>query len=167
MGRPAVRALLPVLVLAAPMTACSSIGSITGAVTGAAAGGGSVNPAVGYAVGIGAKAATDALIKSLSRSRHGREQDALATAAGSLPPGAAGAWAVHHRPPLFDDAHGRVTVIRDIPNGLAPCKEAVFTLLGGKRDAPLGSYTTAVCRGATGWRWAGVEPSTRRWGFLQ
>ncbi len=69
--------------------------------------------------------------------------------------------------PLFDDAHGRVTVIRDIPNSLAPCKEAVFLLLGGKRDAPLGAYTTPVCKGSSGWRWAAAEPTTRRWGFLQ
>lgn len=161
------RRLITALALATPVTAaCGSIGSITGAVTGAAAGGGSVNPAVGYAVGIGTKAATDALVKHLSRSRHAHEQDALATAAGSLEPGATATWAIHHRPPLFDDAHGRVTAVRDIPNPLAPCKEVVFALLG-KQDALLGTYTTPVCRGSTGWRWAGAEPATRRWGFLQ
>ena len=167
MGRPAVRTVW-VLAIAAPgLAACSSIGSITGAVTGAAAGGGSVNPAVGYAVGIGTKAATDSLVHYLSRSRHAHEQDVLATAAGALPPGASTAWAIHHRFPLFDDAHGQVTVTRDIPNALSPCKEVVFLLRGGKRDTFLGAYTTSVCQGSTGWRWASAEPATRRWSFLQ
>ena len=162
------RPLIVALAIATPaMAACSSLGSISGAVTGAAAGGGSVNPAVGYAVGIGTKAATDALVKHLSRARHAHEQDALATAAGLLPPGASTGWEIHHRVPLLDDVHGRVTVIREIPNPLAPCKEAVFTLLAGRRDALVGTYTTSVCRGSTGWRWAAAEPATRRWGFLQ
>ena len=168
LGGAAVRTLLLALGLSAPMVAgCSSIGAISGALTGAAAGGGSVNPAVGYAVGIGTKAAMDSLVKYLSRSRHGHEQDALATAAGSLQPGATGAWAIHHKIPLLDDAHGRVTVIRDIPNRVAPCKEVVFVLLGGRQDGLLGTYTTPVCKGSSGWRWAAAEPATRRWGFLQ
>lgn len=162
------RALLLALGVATPiMVGCSSIGAISGAVTGAAAGGGSVNPAVGYAVGIGTKAATDSLVKYLSRSRHGREQDALATVAGSLQPGATAPWAIHHKLPLLDDVHGRVTVIRDIPNSLAPCKEVVFVLLGGRQDGLLGTYTTPVCKGSSGWRWAAAEPATRRWGYLQ
>ena len=162
------RARFAVLAMTVPWVAgCSSIGSITGAVTGAAAGGGSVNPAVGYAVGIGTKAATDSLVKYLSRSRHAHEQDALATTAGALRPGDSAPWAIRHRVPLFDDVHGRVTVIRDIANGLAPCKEVIFTLLGGKRDVLVGTYTTPVCQGSTGWRWAAAEPTTRRWGFLQ
>ena len=168
MGCAAVRALLLALAAMVPMVVgCSSIGAITGAVTGAAAGGGSVNPAVGYAVGIGTKAATDSLVKYLSRSRHGHEQDALATAAGSLQPGSTAAWAIHHKVPLLDDVHGRVTVIRDIPNRLAPCKEVVFLLLGGRQNGLLGTYTTPVCKGSSGWRWAAAEPATRRWGFLQ
>ena len=149
------------------LAACSSIGSLTGAVTGAAAGGGSANPAVGYAVGIGSKAAVDALVKYLSRKRHGKEQDALAAAAGALPLGETTTWSIHHRVPLFDDEHGRVTAVRDILNPIGPCKEVIFTVLGGKTDRVIGSYTTPVCQGRRGWRWAQVEPSTKRWGFLQ
>lgn len=146
---------------------CSSIGSITGAITGAAAGGGSVNPAVGYAVGIGSKAATDALIKYLTRRRHEGEQDELARVAGDLSPGATIMWAIHHKIPLFDDSHGRMTVVREIPNALAPCKELVFDVLAGPAGRLQGRYTTAVCRQANGWRWAQAEPATGRWGFLQ
>lgn len=153
--------------LALTVAGCSSIGALTGAVTGAAAGAGSVNPAVGYAVGIGSKAATDALVHYLYRKRHQREQDTLAEVAGGLSEGATAPWVIHHRIPLFDDAHGRVTVVRDIPNQIARCKEVAFVVLGGKLDRPQGFYTTSVCQGATGWRWAQAEPATRRWGFLQ
>lgn len=155
------------VVLSIALTGCSSIGAVTGAVTGAAAGGGSANPAVGYAVGIGSKAATDALVKYLSRKRHEREQDVLAEVAGNLGEGETAPWAIRHKIPLFDDEHGRVTLIRNIPNGLAPCKEVVFVILGGKQEHALGYYTTAVCQGPQGWRWAQAEPSTSRWGSLQ
>ena len=101
------------------------------------------------------------------RLRRRHPQDALASAAGGLQPGASTSWAIHHKLPLLDDVHGRVTVIRDIPNRLAPCKEVVFVLLGGKRDLPIGAYTTPICQDSTGWRWAAAEPAVRRWGYLQ
>ena len=146
---------------------CSSIGSLTGAVTGAAAGGGSVNPAVGYAVGIGSKAAVDSLVKYLSRKRQAYAQNVLARTAGSLAVGESAPWKVHHSVPLFDDAHGRLTVVRDIPNVLAPCREVLFTVLSGKADQKAASYDTQVCKGSVGWRWALAEPATPRWGALQ
>ena len=153
--------------LASVLCGCSSTGSLTGAVAGAAAGGGSVNPALGYAVGIGTKATTDALVQYITRARHRGEQDKLAQAAGDLLLGSTTSWAIKHRIPLFDDAHGRVTAVREIVTPLAPCRELIFSILTGKRERPAGRFTTAVCRDATGWRWAQAEPSTDRWGFLQ
>jgi hypothetical protein len=150
------------------LTGCTSAGSIAGAVTGAASGTGSANPALGYAVGIGTKAAVDALSHYISRQRQGAEQDRIATAVGTLPVGQTVAWRIRHKIPLFDDQHGYVTVVRDIPNALTPCKEVVFTVLVGKKvDSPRGHYVTTACEQDTRWKWAQAEPATTRWGFLQ
>lgn len=147
---------------------CTSVGSIAGAVTGAASGTGSANPALGYAVGIGTKAAVDALSHYISRKRQGAEQDQIASAVGTLPVGQTVAWRIKHKIPLFDDQHGYVTVVRDIPNALTPCKEVVFTILVGKKiDSPRGHYVTTACEQDTRWKWAQAEPATARWGFLQ
>jgi len=156
----------PLVLLVA--SGCTSVGSIAGAVTGAASGTGSANPAVGYAVGIGTKAAVDALSHYISRKRQGAEQDQIATAVGQLPVGQGVAWQIKHRIPVFDDQHGYVTVVRDIPNALTPCKEVVFTVIAGKKvDSPRGFYVTTACEQATQWKWAQAEPATERWGFLQ
>ena len=156
----------PLVLLVA--SGCTSVGSIAGAVTGAASGTGSANPAVGYAVGIGTKAAVDALSHYISRKRQGAEQDQIATAVGRLPVGQGVAWQIKHKIPLFDDQHGYVTVVRDIPNSLTPCKEVVFTVIAGKKvDGPRGYYVTTACKQATQWKWAQAEPATERWGFLQ
>lgn len=147
---------------------CSSIGSIAGAVTGAASGSGSVNPALGYAVGIGTKAAVDALSRYISRSRHRAEQDQIVAAVGALPIGQSVAWRIKHGVPLFDDRHGTVTVVRDIPNALAPCREVIFTVIAGRKpDSPRGYYATTACQQGTRWKWAQAEPATQRWGSLQ
>lgn len=147
---------------------CTSAGSIAGAVTGAASGTGSANPALGYAVGIGTKAAVDALSRYISRKRQQAEQDQIATAVGALPVGQGTTWRIKHKIPLFDDQHGYVTVVRDIPNALAPCKEVVFTVIAGKKpDSPRGYYDTTACEAGTRWKWAQAEPATQRWGSLQ
>ena len=147
---------------------CTSVGSIAGAVTGAASGSGSANPAVGYAVGIGTKAAVDALSHYISRKRQQAEQDQIAAAVGVLPVGQGVAWRIKHKVPLFDDQHGYVTVVRDIPNALAPCKEVIFTVLAGKKvDSPRDYYVTTACQQGARWKWAQAEPATSRWGFLQ
>ena len=150
------------------LSGCTSAGSIAGAVTGAASGTGSANPALGYAVGIGTKAAVDALSHYISRQRQGAEQDQIAAAVGTLPVGQTVAWRIKHKVPLFDDQHGYVTVVRDIPNALTPCKEVVFTILVGKKaDSPRGHYVTTACEQDTRWKWAQAEPATTRWDFLQ
>jgi len=155
----------PALLLSLP--GCTDIGSLAGAATGAASGTGSANPALGYAVGIGTKAAVDALIRHIARSRRRAEQDQIVAAVGTLPVGQSTPWRIRHAIPI-GDAHGDVTVVRDIPNPLAPCKEVVFTVLAGDRpDSRRGYYATTACRHGSQWKWALAEPATPRWGVLQ
>jgi hypothetical protein len=146
---------------------CTSVGSIAGAVTGAASGGGSANPAVGYAVGIGTKAAVDSLTRYISRQRQRAAQDQIAAVVGALPVGQGAPWEIRHRIPVGNQ-HGLVTVVRDIPNALAPCKEVIFTVFSGKKDErPRGYYATTACQQGHKWKWAQAEPATSRWNLLQ
>jgi len=158
--------MLPVLLLLLP--GCTDLGAIAGAATGAASGTGSANPALGYAVGIGTKAAVDALVHYIARSRRRAEQDQIAAAVGVLAPGQSAPWRIRHAIPV-GDAHGDVTVVRDIANPLAPCKEVVFTVVAGddRPNGPHGYYATTACRHGERWKWALAEPSTSRWGVLQ
>ncbi|MHB8285765.1 MAG: hypothetical protein ACYDD1_13950 [Caulobacteraceae bacterium] len=155
------------LLTCALLAGCSSVGSLTGAVTGAAAGGGSVNPGVGYAVGIGTKAATDALVQYISRKRQQAEQDHIAAVVGALQVGQSAPWAIKQKIPLLDDEHGSLTIVRDIDNALAACKEVVFTVDGKTPDSSRGHYVTTACLDGGTWKWALAEPSTARWGYLQ
>lgn len=156
---------LPALLLSLP--GCTDLGSIAGAATGAASGTGSANPALGYAVGIGTKAAVDALVAHITRSRRRAEQDQIVAAVGSLSVGQSTPWRIRHAIPL-GDAHGQVTVVREIPNSLAPCKEVVFTVLAGDgAKGPPGYYATTACLHGSQWKWALAEPATPRWGVLQ
>jgi len=156
---------LPALLLCLP--GCTDLGSIAGAATGAASGSGSANPALGYAVGIGTKAAVDALVNHIARSRRRAEQDQIVVAVGTLPVGQSAPWRIRHAIPV-GDAHGEVTVVREIPNPLAPCKEVVFTVIAGNRaDGPRGYYATTACQHGSRWKWAQAEPATPRWGVLQ
>lgn len=150
-------ALLPVL------AACSAIGSGAGAVVGLATGAGSANPAVGAAVGLGTKAAVDTLVKYVSRKRQQGEQDAIAAEVGALQVGGRAPWKIEHTIPFGNEA-GEVQVVRLIPNALAPCKEAVFTVRDGDET---GHYATTLCLQDRTWKWAQAEPATERWGFLQ
>ena len=159
-----IAAALPALLLCLP--GCTDLGSIAGAATGAASGTGSANPALGYAVGIGTKAAVDALVNHIARSRRRAEQDQIVVAVGTLPVGQSTPWRIRHAIPL-GDAHGDVTVVRDIPNSLSPCKEVVFTIIAGNRsDGPRGYYATTACQHGSRWKWAQAEPATPRWGSL-
>lgn len=157
--------LIPGIVLALP--GCTQIGSLAGAATGAASGTGSANPALGYAVGIGTKAAVDALVNHIARSRHRAEQDQIILAVGSLSVGQTAPWRIRHAIPI-GDAHGKVTVVRDITNPLARCKEVVFTAIAGdKPESPHAYYATTACEHGDKWKWALAEPATQRWGSLQ
>jgi hypothetical protein len=156
---------LPALPLA--LTGCTDLGSIAGAATGAASGTGSANPALGYAVGIGTKAAVDALVHHIARTRRRAEQDQIVAAVGTLPVGGSTPWRIRHAIPV-GDAHGDVTVVRDITNPLAPCKEVVFTVVAGDRPgSPHAYYATTACLHGGRWKWALAEPATARWGALQ
>ena len=161
------RGALAVLVLAATLPGCTTIGSIAGAVTGTASGSASANPAVGYAVGIGTKAAVDALAQYIARKRQQAEQDQIAAMVGTLPVGGRAVWEIRHKIPVGNQ-HGYVTVVRDIQNVLAPCKEVIFTVIAGqKTESPRGYYATTACEQGSRWKWAQAEPAVPRWGSLQ
>lgn len=158
-------AALAVSVLILP--GCTDIGAIAGAGAGVATGTGTANPAVGYAVGIGTKAAVDALINHIARSRRRAEQDQIVATVGSMAVGQSAPWRIRHAIPI-GDAHGEVTVVREIPNPLAPCKEVVFTVFAGdKPNSPHGYYATTACQHGARWKWALAEPATPRWSSLQ
>lgn len=161
------RGLAALALSALALQGCTDLGSIVGAGAGAASGTGSANPALGYAVGIGTKAAVDALVNYIARSRRRAEQDQIVAAVGTLPLGQSTPWRIRHAIPV-GDAHGDVTVVRDIPNPLAPCKEVVFTVIAGdKPDSPHAFYATTACLHGARWKWALAEPATNRWGSLQ
>jgi hypothetical protein len=154
--------------LASALAGCSSVGGFTGAVAGAATGTFSSNPAVGVAVGVSVKAATDAAMNRVFRGMQADEQDRIAEIAGNLQVGDRQAWRVHHLFSYGDEA-GEVQVLGSIDNALATCKEVLFSVAGGKPDAPTRQwFVTQACRHSDGhWRWAAAEPATRRWGTLQ
>ncbi|RYI16139.1 MAG: hypothetical protein EON48_10760 [Acetobacteraceae bacterium] len=155
-----------VLAAAATLAGCSSVGGIVGAVTGTAAAVGSGNPAVGAAVGVGTRAAADYGIRYASRRWHRTEQDALATAVGTMTVGEARPWEVRHALP-FGNAQGEVRVLRAIATPLAECKEVLFSVVSGEAtEATRQWFVTSACRQAEGWKWAAAEPATERWGSL-
>ena len=121
------------------------------------------NPALGFAVGLGVAVGTDELTAWITRSRVRGEQDAIAEAAGAAPLGTPGPWAIRHAIPVGDE-HGHFLVTREVATPLATCREVVFLIESGRTAHP---YTTTLCRGSAGWRWAEAEPAVDRWGFLQ
>ena len=154
------RALLLLLLLGG----CSSIGQITGIIVGGATGGATANPAVGFAVGIGTAALTDYTAKYVTKSWHQGEQDAIAATAGPLPVGTQTPWRVVHSVPIGNE-HGELTVVRQIDNPLAPCKQVVFSVVDG--DDPPAWYSVDICQQGERWKWASAEPAVERWGYLQ
>lgn len=161
-GLAAVR--LGALALVLVLGGCSSAGGIVGVVVGAAAGGASANPVVGFGVGVATAAISDYAIKRVARTWHRGEQDAVAAVAGALPPGGTAPWRIEHSLPLGNE-HGRLEVVRAIPNPLAPCKQVLFSV--EETDAPPAWYAVDVCQGPDRWKWASAEPAVARWGFLQ
>jgi hypothetical protein len=163
LGLAAVRRIAPLVLLLA-LGGCSSISGIIGVVVGAAAGGASANPAVGFGVGVGTAALSDYAIKTVTRSWHAGEQDAIAATAGPLAPGVTAPWRVRHSLPIGNE-HGELRVVRDIPNPLAPCKEILFSV---EEDGETPAwYDTSMCLDGQHWKWAAAEPAVERWGFLQ
>ena len=157
-----------VAVLALGLAGCDTIGGFAGAVAGAATGTFSSNPAVGLAVGVSVKAAADAGMHRVFRGMQSDEQDRIAEIAGALNVGERQSWNVHHMFSYGDEA-GELQVVDSIDNALATCKQVLFSVAGGTRDAPTREwFVTQACRRSDGhWRWAAAEPATERWGTLQ
>ncbi len=154
--------------LATALAGCSSVGGFTGAVAGIATGTFSSNPAVGVAVGVSVKAATDTAMNRVFRNMQADEQDRIAEIAGGLDVGERQPWKIHHLFSYGDEA-GELQVVRSIDNALANCKEVMFSVVGGKPDAPTREwFITQTCQHSNGrWHWAAAEPAIERWGTLQ
>jgi hypothetical protein len=142
---------------------CTDVSRIAGLAAGGTAGAATANPALGFAVGLGVTVGADELDRWITRSRVRGEQDAIAEAAGEAPLDTPRPWAVHHTIPIGDE-HGHFLVTRELATPLATCREVVFLVESGRRALP---YTTTLCRGSDGWRWAAAEPAVGRWEFLQ
>ncbi len=156
------RRLAPLLLL--PLLAgCTEISNLVGLAAGGTAGAATANPALGFAVGVGVAVGVDELSEWIVRVRVRGEQDAIAEAAGSAPPGTPEPWVIHHTIPIGDE-HGHFMVTREFATPLATCREVVFLVESGKEQRP---FTTTLCRDPQGWRWARAEPTVDRWGFLQ
>ena len=120
--------------------------------------------AVAAAIGLGAQSVALEGAHYLERRVHRAEQDAIATAAGPLVPGAVGQWSIKHSLPLEDDEKGQLVVSRMIGSGTFLCKEIVFSVDTKKRRD---FYVATVCRAGDTWQWASAEPAVARWGGLQ
>ncbi len=124
--------------------------------------------AAAAAIGLGVRSVAGQGLRYVERSVHGREQDAIAAAAGELAPGQVGAWSVRHSIPIEPDEHGGLVVSREFGAGDFRCREVVFSV-----DHPTAHqldrrfYIADVCQDGATWRWASAEPSTARWGGLQ
>jgi alpha-L-arabinofuranosidase len=156
------RRFAPVLLLPL-LGACSTVSDVAALAAGGGAGAATANPALGFAVGVGVKAGVDELGKWYERSQARGEQDAIADAVGRAPPGTSEPWAVRHTIPIGNE-RGQFLVTREFATPLATCREVVFLVEEGRSARP---FTTTVCRGGTGWRWASAEPAVDRWGYLQ
>lgn len=153
--------------MVAPVAGCNTVPEIAGVVTGGAIGAATANPALGFAVAVATDAATSAGLRSMSRSRQGGEQDAIARVAGGLPVGGEADWKIEHTIPIGDE-HGQLRVVRTIASPLAACKEVAFSVAGGSEKVPRRDwFVTSVCQSNGDWKWAAAEPAVERWGYLQ
>ena len=158
------------LLAAALLAGCSTVGGLAGTVAGIATGSFTSNPAIGIAVSVSVKAATDAEIKNLLRSLQQDEQDEIAAQAGAMAPGEIRRWQVRHFIP-YGNNQGEMQVTRVIDTPLASCKEIMFTVVGRNAapapdDAARGWFSANVCRQEQRWKWAIAEPAVERWGSL-
>ncbi len=126
------------------------------------------NGTLAAAIGLGVRSVADAGLKYAERRVHRAEQDRIATVAGGLNPGEVGVWSVTHDIAIEPDARGTLTVARNFGGPGFACREIVFSVEGGKPEAPTHEfYTATVCRDGETWKWATAEPATERWGSLQ
>lgn len=155
------------VLMAACLAGCSTIGGLTGAVAGIATGAATGNPAAAIGVGIAVKTATDAVGKAAGRRLQQTEQDEIAATVGDMSLGEARPWQTRH-PLALGSRRGEVRVTRVLATPLALCKEIVFSVARGDGPDAAGPWFTAsVCQQASRWKWAGAEPAVERWGSLQ
>ena len=140
---------------------CSLVSAGAGAVAGGGAAAATGNPAIGYVVGLGVRAGTDEVVKYYVRVRKTGEQDAIAEVAGEAPVGATKPWEIRHTIPIGNTS-GTLSVVAEIPNKLARCREVMFLTEDDKSP-----FLTQVCRDSDRWHWAAAEPAVDRWGNLQ
>jgi len=162
------------------LSGCSSL-LTQSAGAGAGVGGAAIanavttNGAVTAGIGLGTQAAAIAGVQYLEKRVHAAEQSAIASAAGQVPVGGVGTWAISHDIPIEHNEHGEVTVTRDLtpalPSGAAPafvCKEIIFSVdTTANKAIQRAFYTATVCEDSGTWKWATAEPATARWGSLQ
>jgi hypothetical protein len=167
---------VPLVLLLAGLTSCSSVLTEGTSAAAGIAGAGLANAvtdngAVTAGIGLGVLAAARAGVQYAQKRVHGAEQAQIARAAGPLPPGSVTAWAVSHDLPIESDEHGQVAVSRVIVAGgpaALDCKEIVFSVDTVEKKVPRRAfYTAAICRNGETWQWASAEPATERWGALQ
>jgi hypothetical protein len=81
--------------------------------------------------------------------------------------GASSDWEIRHSIP-YENEHGVVRVVREIPSALTECREALFSVEKEKGGADeIQWFQVLACRQASGWKWASAEPAVSRWGTLQ
>jgi hypothetical protein len=146
---------------AALLGGCSLGPAAAGVAAGGATAAVTANPVVGYAVGLGVRAGADEVLKYYVRVRQNAEQDAIADVAGQSSVGESRRWEIRHTIPI-GNAKGSLSVLTEIPNALAQCREVMFVTDGV--EAP---FITQVCRDSDRWHWAAAEPAVDRWGALQ
>ncbi|SNB52315.1 hypothetical protein SAMN07250955_101228 [Arboricoccus pini] len=151
------------LLLATIVSGCAAAPDLVGLAAGGTAGALTANPYVGYGVAVGTRAATDASLNYIMRTRQGTEQEAIIHEVGLMQVGETRAWKVEHSIPI-GNAEGRMQVTRLINNPIAPCKEVAFTVVDKKTKS---FFLTTACQANGQWHWAQAEPAVPRWGFLQ
>jgi hypothetical protein len=160
-----VAALLAVVMLSGCGTVLTEGASDAAGVVGAgAAASVTKNAAVAAAIGLGTQSIATEGVHYLERRVHRAEQDAIATVAGPLMPGAVAPWSIRHSLPIEDNEHGHLVVSRVLGSGPMLCKEIVFSVDTTKRQD---FYVATVCRNNESWKWASAEPAVPRWGSLQ
>lgn len=145
---------------------CNTLGGFAGAVSGIATGTATTNPAVGYGVGIGVQAAVDATGKYVFRKWQQAEQDEIAALVGQMREGEIRRWQIRHTIP-YGNNQGEVQITRSFQTPLAPCKEALFSVVEGEGKKQTRQWFIAtICQQAAHWKWAVTEPAVQRWGSL-
>jgi hypothetical protein len=151
----------PVLLSPVLLGGCNLVAAGAGVAAGGGAAAATGNPVIGYAVGLGVRAGADEVVKYYVRVRKNSEQDAIAEVAGDMPLGQTRNWEIRHTIPI-GNTRGTLSVVAEIPNPLAPCREVVF-----RPEDEESPFLTQVCRDSDRWHWASVEPAVERWGNLQ